>query len=81
MEKNLRSSVSGPGTQNLQKKQGKQWMRCIRQCWIMDGTENGSCVPMMHSLKRLVQKNAKKERFLLNHRDSVLWQESARKKE
>ena len=25
--------MSGPGTQNLQKKQGKQWMRCIRQCW------------------------------------------------
>ena len=50
-------------TELAKKKQGKQWMRCIRQCWIMDGTENGSCVPMMHSLKRLVQKNAKKERL------------------
>ena len=61
--KNLKSSADVQVMKNLQKKQKKQWMRCIRQCWIMDGTENGSCVPMMHSPKKLDQKSVKKENF------------------
>ena len=48
---------------------------------MRDGTENGSFVHMIHSLQKSDQKNVKKVRFILNHRDSALWLKSEKKKD
>ena len=67
MEKEFEELCERTGHTELDKRSREsKWMRCIRQCWIMDGTENGSCVPMMHSLEKVgYKKNAKKESIFI----------------
>ena len=38
---------------------------------MQDETENGSFAHMIHSLQKSDQKNVKKVKFILNHRDSA----------